>query len=64
MCNSVTCTIPDHQKKAQRMAVPMSVLAKADIVEDVLEASGITDFAGYAAVPGTPDDQLFPDIFL
>ncbi len=34
------------------------------IVEDVLEASGITDFAGYAAVPGTPDDQLFPDIFL
>jgi citronellol/citronellal dehydrogenase len=34
------------------------------IVEDVLEASGITDFSGYAAVPGTPDDQLFPDIFL
>jgi len=34
------------------------------IVEDLLAASGITDFAGYAAVPGTPDDQLFPDIFL
>jgi len=34
------------------------------IVEDVLEAEGITDFSGYAAVPGTPDDQLFPDIFL
>ena len=34
------------------------------IVEDVLEAAGITDFSGYAAVPGTPDDQLFPDIFL
>ena len=34
------------------------------IVEDVLEADGVTDFSGYAAVPGTPDDQLFPDVFL
>lgn len=34
------------------------------IVEDVLEESGVTDFSGYAAVPGTPDDRLFPDIFL
>ncbi len=34
------------------------------IVEDVLEAAGITDLSGYAAVPGTPDDALFPDIFL
>jgi len=34
------------------------------IVEDVLEADGVTDFSGYAAVPGTPDEQLFPDIFL
>ena len=34
------------------------------IVEDVLADAGITDFSGYAAVPGTPDDQLFPDIFL
>ncbi|MCS3843184.1 NAD(P)-dependent oxidoreductase [Microbacterium sp. AK031] len=34
------------------------------IVEDVLEANGVTDFSGYAAVPGTPDDRLFPDIFL
>ena len=34
------------------------------IVEDVLEAAGVTDFSGYAAVPGTPDDQLYPDIFL
>jgi citronellol/citronellal dehydrogenase len=34
------------------------------IVEDVLEADGITDFSKYAAVPGTPDDRLFPDIFL
>ena len=34
------------------------------IVEDVLEAEGITDFSGYAAVPGTPDSALFPDIFL
>ncbi|GAA1701111.1 NAD(P)-dependent oxidoreductase [Microbacterium sediminicola] len=34
------------------------------IVEDVLEAAGITDFARYAAVPGTPDAALFPDVFL
>jgi citronellol/citronellal dehydrogenase len=34
------------------------------IVEDVLTDAGITDFSRYAAVPGTPDDQLFPDIFL
>ena len=34
------------------------------IVEDVLEAAGVTDFSGYAATPGTPDDRLFPDIFL
>lgn len=34
------------------------------IVEDVLEADGVTDFSGYAAVPGTPDNALFPDIFL
>ncbi|MFT4220084.1 MAG: NAD(P)-dependent oxidoreductase [Microbacterium sp.] len=34
------------------------------IVEDVLEAAGVTDLSGYAAVPGTPDDALFPDIFL
>ncbi|GAA1322663.1 NAD(P)-dependent oxidoreductase [Leucobacter albus] len=34
------------------------------IAEDVLAAEGVTDFSGYAAVPGTPDDRLFPDIFL
>lgn len=34
------------------------------IVEDVLEAAGVSDFSGYAAVPGTPDERLFPDIFL
>ncbi|WP_300266197.1 NAD(P)-dependent oxidoreductase [Microbacterium sp.] len=34
------------------------------IVEDVLEADGVTDFSKYAAVPGTPDERLFPDIFL
>jgi citronellol/citronellal dehydrogenase len=34
------------------------------IVEDVLEAAGVTDFSAYAAVPGTPDEALFPDIFL
>lgn len=34
------------------------------IVEDVLRARGITDFSHYAAVPGTPDEALYPDIFL
>lgn len=34
------------------------------IVEDVLREAGITDFSGYAAVPGTPDERLYPDIFL
>ncbi|MFC8680427.1 SDR family oxidoreductase [Microbacterium ureisolvens] len=34
------------------------------IVEDVLKAAGVSDFSGYAAVPGTPDSALFPDIFL
>jgi citronellol/citronellal dehydrogenase len=34
------------------------------IVEEVLEAAGVTDFSAYAAVPGTPDEALFPDIFL
>ncbi|GGH48700.1 SDR family oxidoreductase [Microbacterium album] len=34
------------------------------IVEDVLAEAGVTDLSGYAAVPGTPDDRLFPDVFL
>ncbi len=34
------------------------------IVEEVLEDAGVTDFSGYAATPGTPDSELFPDIFL
>ena len=34
------------------------------IVEDVLREAGITDLSGYAAVPGTPDEALFRDIFL
>lgn len=34
------------------------------IVEDVLRDAGVSDFAQYAAVPGTPDAELFPDIFL
>ncbi len=34
------------------------------IVEDVLREAGVTDFSRYAAVPGTPDSDLFPDIFL
>ncbi|NLE99097.1 MAG: NAD(P)-dependent oxidoreductase [Propionibacterium sp.] len=34
------------------------------IVEDVLAEAGITDLSGYAAVPGTPDEALYPDVFL
>ncbi|MFG6492888.1 SDR family oxidoreductase [Microbacterium sp. P03] len=34
------------------------------VVEDVLADAGVTDFSGYAAVPGTPDEALYPDIFL
>ncbi|KEP75721.1 short-chain dehydrogenase [Microbacterium sp. SUBG005] len=34
------------------------------IVEDVLLDAGVTDFSGYAAVPGTPDEAMYPDIFL
>jgi citronellol/citronellal dehydrogenase len=34
------------------------------VVEDVLAEAGVTDFSRYAAVPGTPDSELFPDIFL
>ena len=34
------------------------------IVEDVLLESGLDDLSGYAAVPGTPEEDLQPDIFL
>lgn len=34
------------------------------IAEDVLAEAGIIDLSGYAAVPGTPDSDLFPDVFL
>ena len=34
------------------------------IVEDVLREAGITDLSGYAAVPGTPEEDLFGDVFL
>lgn len=40
------------------------VTGRSLIVEDVLMEAGITDFSGYAAVPGTPDERLYPDIFL
>ncbi|MDN3310840.1 NAD(P)-dependent oxidoreductase [Microbacterium oryzae] len=34
------------------------------LVEDVLADAGVTDLARYAAVPGTPDEDLIPDVFL
>ncbi|MFF2631614.1 SDR family oxidoreductase [Microbacterium sp. NPDC058021] len=41
-----------------------SLTGQSLIVEDVLAEAGVTDLSGYAAVPGTPDSELFPDIFL
>lgn len=47
------------------LTTPASKLSgQSLIVESVLERAGVTDFAHYAAVPGTPDSKLFPDIFL
>ncbi|WP_084103801.1 NAD(P)-dependent oxidoreductase [Demequina sp. NBRC 110056] len=43
---------------------PRELTGQSLIVEDVLAAAGVTDLSGYAAVPGTPDEALFPDIFL
>jgi citronellol/citronellal dehydrogenase len=37
---------------------------RALLVEDVLADAGVTDLSGYAAVPGTPDEALIPDVFL
>ena len=34
------------------------------IVEDVLAEAGATDLSGYAHVPGTADEAMYPDIFL
>ncbi|TJY62056.1 NAD(P)-dependent oxidoreductase [Sinimarinibacterium sp. CAU 1509] len=34
------------------------------IDEYVLKDAGINDFSGYAAVPGTPDSAIAPDLFL
>ena len=39
-------------------------LSMLGLVEDVLAEVGVTDFSGYAAVPGTPDEALYPDVFL
>ncbi|OJU42232.1 MAG: short chain dehydrogenase [Microbacterium sp. 69-10] len=49
----VVLTTPSRERTGQTL-----------IVEDVLSEAGVTDFSKYAAVPGTPDDRLFPDIFL
>jgi citronellol/citronellal dehydrogenase len=34
------------------------------IDEFVLKDTGVSDFSGYAAVPGTPDSAIAPDLFL
>lgn len=43
---------------------PGDLNGRSLIVEDVLAEAGITDLSHYAAVPGTPEEDLFPDIFL
>ena len=45
-------------------APPAEVDGRCLIVEDVLARAGVTDLSGYAAVPGTPDDALYPDVFV
>lgn len=34
------------------------------VMEDLLASHGVTDLSGYAAVEGTPDEALQPDLFL
>lgn len=47
------------------MTAPAQELSgRSLIVEEVLNSAGVTDFSRYAAVPGTPDEALYPDIFL
>ncbi|WOF23421.1 NAD(P)-dependent oxidoreductase [Microbacterium betulae] len=41
-----------------------SLTGRTLLVEDVLDRAGVTDLSGYAAVPGTPDADLIPDVFL
>lgn len=43
---------------------PSEVTGRSLIVEDVLADAGVTDLSPYAAVAGTPDSAMFPDIFL
>ncbi|WP_084078350.1 NAD(P)-dependent oxidoreductase [Demequina sp. NBRC 110057] len=45
-------------------ADPETVTGRSLIVEDMLADAGVTDLSGYAAVPGTPDEAMYPDIFL
>ena len=49
-------------KPHPRAVLPLAITVA--IARDVLEEAGVTDFSGYAAVPGTPDERLFPDVFL
>lgn len=40
------------------------VTGRTLIVEEVLADAGVRDFSAYAAVPGTADEELYPDFFL
>lgn len=58
---------PDIYAEAAHMVITSparELTGETLLVEDVLAAGGVTDFSQYAAVPGTPDSELFPDIFL
>lgn len=64
MAASRTPEIYADAAHAVLMQSSRSLTGQTLIVEDVLADAGVTDFSRYAAVPGTPDDALFPDIFL
>lgn len=58
---------PEIYADAARLVLAAPATARSGrslIVEDVLAEAGVTDLSGYAYVPGTPDEALFPDIFL
>jgi hypothetical protein len=74
---SPPCAQDQEQMKLSRtpeiMADAAHVVLTSDITavtgnflidEDVLRLAGVTDFAKYATVPGTPDAQLMEDFFL
>ena len=46
------------------LAAPLDVTGNFFIDEEVLRLAGVTDFAKYATVEGTKDEELMEDFFL